>query len=74
MVCLDIAPCPTTAASDVVLSGVIDAMECGGTFYRLYRLDDVAVYFEPFTSTPFEFTKSNEDILKQLLAKIKERK
>ena len=71
MVCLDIAPCPSTAASDVVLPGVIDAMECDGTFYRL---DDVAVHFEPFTSSPFEFTKSNEDTLKQLFEKIKARK
>ncbi|KAF5414538.1 MAG: hypothetical protein C5S49_06930 [Candidatus Methanogaster sp.] len=37
LVCLDIAPCPTTIASDVVLPGVIDAMECSGTFYRLDR-------------------------------------
>ena len=71
MVCLDIAPCPTTVASDVVLPGVIDAMECDGTFYRL---DDVAVHFEPFTTSPFTFTKSNEDTLKQLFAKIKARK
>ncbi len=35
MVYPDIAPCPTTSASDVVLPGVIDAMECDGTFYRL---------------------------------------
>ncbi|TAH64281.1 MAG: formylmethanofuran dehydrogenase subunit B, partial [Methanosarcina mazei] len=62
---------PSTAASDVVLPGVIDAMECDGTFYRL---DDVAVHFEPFTTSPFEFTKSNEDTLKQLFEKIKARK
>ncbi|MBN2488439.1 MAG: formylmethanofuran dehydrogenase subunit B [Methanosarcinaceae archaeon] len=68
MVCLDIAPCPTTVASDVVLPGVIDAMECDGTFYRL---DDVPVHFEPFTSSPFEYTQSNEDTLKQLFNKIK---
>ena len=30
MVCLDIAPCLTTVASDVVLLGVIDAMESAG--------------------------------------------
>ncbi len=71
MVCLDIAPCPTVSASDVVLPGVIDAMECEGTFYRL---DDVPVYFEPFTSSPFEFTKSNEDTLKQLLEKIRKKR
>ena len=68
MICLDIAPCPTTVASDVVLPGVIDAMECDGTFYRL---DDVPVHFEPFTSSPFEYTQSNEDTLKQLFDKIK---
>ena len=71
MVCLDIAPCPTVSASDVVLPGVIDAMECEGTFYRL---DDVPVYFEPFTSSPFEFTKSNEDTLKQLFEKIRKKR
>lgn len=37
---IDIAPCPTTLVSEVVLPGVIDAMECDGTFYRL---DDVPV-------------------------------
>ncbi|MDN5294797.1 MAG: formylmethanofuran dehydrogenase subunit [Methanosarcinales archaeon] len=69
MVCIDIAPCPTTLASDVVLPGVIDAMECDGTFYRL---DDVPIYFRPFTSSPFEFTQSNEHTLKQLFEKIKQ--
>jgi len=68
MVCLDIAPCPTTVASDVVLPGVIDAMESAGTFYRL---DNVPIYFEPFTESPFEYTKSNEDTMHQLFEKIK---
>ena len=68
MACLDIAPCPTTLASDVVLPGVIDAMECDGTFYRL---DDVPVYFQPFTKSPFGFTQSNEDTMKQLFERIK---
>jgi formylmethanofuran dehydrogenase subunit B len=71
MACLDIAPCPTTLASDVVLPGVIDAMECDGTFYRL---DDVPVYFQPFTKSPFGFTESNEDTMKQLFEKIKKLK
>jgi len=71
LIYLDITSCPTTVASDVVLPGVIDAMECEGTFYRL---DDVAVHFEPFTCSPFEFTQSNEDTLKQLFAKIKEKR
>ncbi|WP_440945356.1 formylmethanofuran dehydrogenase subunit B [Methanosarcina sp. T3] len=70
LICLDVAPCPTIVASDVVLPGVIDAMECDGTFYRL---DDVAIYFDSFTESPFEFTKSNEDTLKQLFVKIKEK-
>ena len=68
LVYLDTINCPTIVASDVVLPGVIDAMECDGTFYRL---DDVPIHFEPFKSSPFEFTKSNEDTLKQLFAKIK---
>jgi formylmethanofuran dehydrogenase subunit B len=71
MVCIDIAPGPTPTAADVILPGVIDAMECDGTFYRL---DNVSVYFKPFTSSPFDFTESNEDTLKQLFAKIKEMK
>ncbi|NMC09718.1 MAG: formylmethanofuran dehydrogenase subunit B [Methanothrix sp.] len=67
--CIDIAPSPTTMLSDVVLPGVIDAMECDGTFYRL---DDVPVYFQPFTSSPFPFTQSNEDTMKQIFEKVKE--
>ena len=71
LIYLDISPCPTAIASDVVLPGVIDAMECDGTFYRL---DDVPVHFKPFTSSPFPFTQSNEDTLKQLFAKIREKR
>jgi len=66
--CIDIAPCPTTMIADVVLPGVIDAMECDGTFYRL---DDVPIYFQPFTGSPFPFTKSNEDTMKQIFARVK---
>ncbi|HNQ53887.1 MAG TPA: formylmethanofuran dehydrogenase subunit B, partial [Methanothrix sp.] len=66
--CIDIAPCPTTILSDVVLPGVIDAMECDGTFYRL---DDVPIYFQPFTKSPFAFTNSNEDTMKQIFARVK---
>jgi formylmethanofuran dehydrogenase subunit B len=66
--CIDIAPCPTTMIADVVLPGVIDAMECDGTFYRL---DDVPIYFQPFTESPFPFTKSNEDTMKQIFARVK---
>jgi formylmethanofuran dehydrogenase subunit B len=69
LIYLDISPCPTAVAADVVFPGVIDAMECEGTFYRL---DEVPVHFEPFTRSPFQFTESNEDTLKQLFAKIKE--
>jgi formylmethanofuran dehydrogenase subunit B len=68
-VTIDIAPCPTTLVSEVVLPGVIDAMECDGTFYQL---DDVPVYFRPFTSSPFSFTKSNEDTLKQIFERVGE--
>lgn len=71
LIYLDTVPCPTTVVSDIVFPGVIDSMECDGTFYRL---DDVAVHFEPFTGSPFEFTHSNEDTLKQLFTKIKEKR
>ncbi|MGA9098223.1 MAG: formylmethanofuran dehydrogenase subunit B [Methanotrichaceae archaeon] len=66
--CIDIAPCPTTMISDVVIPGVIDAMECDGTFYRL---DDVPVYFQPFADSPFQFTKSNEDTMMQIFERVK---
>ncbi len=68
MACIDIAPCPTTMLSDVVLPGVIDAMECDGTFYRL---DDVPIYFQPFTSSPFSFTESNVDTMNQIFERVK---
>lgn len=58
-----------TLASEVVLPGVIDAMECDGTFYRL---DDVPIYFRPFTSSPFSFTESNEDTLRQIFERVRE--
>jgi formylmethanofuran dehydrogenase subunit B len=67
--CIDIASCPTTMISDVVLPGVIDAMESDGTFYRL---DDVPIYFQPFTNSPFSFTESNEDTMKQIFERVKE--
>ncbi|AKB44982.1 formylmethanofuran dehydrogenase subunit B [Methanosarcina vacuolata] len=68
LICLDTIPCPTTSISDIVLPGVVDSMECEGTFYRL---DDVPIYFEPFLDSPFKFTQSNEDTLKQLFEIIK---
>jgi len=68
--CIDIAPCPTTMISDVVLPGVIDSLECDGTFYRL---DDVPIYFQPFARSPFSFTQSNEDTMKQIFARVKGR-
>jgi formylmethanofuran dehydrogenase subunit B len=68
VVCIDIAPCPMTMVSDVVFPGVIDAMECDGTFYRL---DDVPIYFKPFTSSPFDFTDSNEHTMKQIFETVK---
>ena len=67
--CIEIAPSPTTIVSDVVLPGVIDAMECDGTFYRL---DDVPIYFRPFTTSPFSFTESNEDTMRRIFDRIRE--
>ncbi|MBP2171807.1 formylmethanofuran dehydrogenase subunit B [Methanococcus voltae] len=69
VVCLDIAPCPTTSTANVVLPGVIDAIECNGTFYRF---DEIPMHYRPFAESPFPYTKSNEDTMKQLFAKVKE--
>jgi formylmethanofuran dehydrogenase subunit B len=71
VICLDIAPCPSTSVSNVVLPGVIDALECDGTFYRF---DEIPIYYKPFTQSPFDFTKSNEDTMEQLFEKVKELK
>lgn len=59
---------PMTLLSDVVLPGVIDAVECEGT---LYRFDDVSLYSKRITCSPFEFTESNEHTLCQLFEKLK---
>lgn len=67
--CIEIAPTPTTIVSDVIIPGVIDAMECDGTFYRL---DDVPIYFRPFTNSPFSFTESNEDTMRRIFDRVRE--
>jgi len=69
VISIDIAPCPTTMLSDVVLPGVIAGMECEGTFYRM---DHVPLSVNKFTDPPFDFTKSDADTLKQLNDKIRE--
>lgn len=69
VISINVSPCPTTMISDVVLPGVIIGMESGGT---IYRMDHVPLSLRKFTDPPFNFTKSDEDTLKQLLAKIKE--
>jgi len=69
VISIDIAPCPTTMLSDVVLPGVIAGMESEGTFYRM---DHVPLRVNKFTDPPFDFTKSDADTLKQLLEKIKQ--
>lgn len=58
---------PMTLISDVVLPGVVDAIECEGT---LYRYDDVPLYSECITCSPFEFTESNEHTIMQILEKM----
>jgi formylmethanofuran dehydrogenase subunit B len=44
-------------------------MECGATFYRF---DGLTLYAKPFTKSPFPFTESNEDTLRQIFEKVKE--
>ena len=71
VISLEIAPGPQAFVSDVILPGVLDGMECEGTFYRM---DNVPIYARSFTKPPFDFTKSNEDTLKQLLKVVEEKK
>jgi formylmethanofuran dehydrogenase subunit B len=71
VISLEIAPGPQAFVSDVILPGVLDGMECEGTFYRM---DNVPIYARSFTKPPFDFTESNEHTLKQLLAIVKEKK
>lgn len=58
---------PITLISDVVLAGVIDAIECDGT---LYRYDDVPLYSKSITCSPFEFTESNEHTVMQIIKRM----
>jgi len=58
---------PITLISDVVLPGVIDAIECDGT---LYRYDDVPLYSKSITCSPFEFTESNEHTVMQIIKRL----
>ena len=68
LITIDIAPCPSTMLSDVVLPGVLDGMENEGTFYRL---DNIPLRARKFTDPPFDYTTSNEDTLKQIFEEIK---
>ena len=63
VVSIETAEGPQAFISDVVLPGVLDAMECEGTFYRM---DNVPIYARSFCDPPFDFTKSNEDTCTQL--------
>lgn len=69
VICIDIAPCPTTLVSDIVIPGVIDAMESSGTFYRF---DNVPIHHKAFTDSPFPETRSNEGTLKQIFEEVKQ--
>lgn len=68
LITIDISPCPSTMISDVVLPGVIDGMECEGSFYRL---DNIPIRARKFIDPPFDFTKSNEDTLEQIFEEVK---
>jgi len=68
VICIDAFHGPMTLLSDVVLPSVIDAIECEGT---LYRFDDLPIYSRGITSSPFEFTESNENTLKQIFEIVK---
>jgi formylmethanofuran dehydrogenase subunit B len=71
VVSLEITPGPQAFVSDIILPGVLDGMECEGTFYRM---DNVPIHAKSFTTPPFDFTRSNEDTMRQLLNAIKQKK
>ncbi|MGZ7169386.1 MAG: formylmethanofuran dehydrogenase subunit B [Halobacteriota archaeon] len=68
VVSIETAEGPQAFVSDVVLPGVLDAMECEATFYRM---DNVPCHARSFCSPPFDFTTSNKDTLEQLREAIK---
>jgi formylmethanofuran dehydrogenase subunit B len=63
VVSIETAEGPQAFISDVVLPGVLDGMECTGTFYRM---DNVPIHARSFCDPPFDFTTSNEDTCIQL--------
>jgi formylmethanofuran dehydrogenase subunit B len=71
LICIDSFHSSTTLISDVVLPGVIDAIECEST---MYRFDDMPIYSKSIIASPFDFTESNEHTLKQLFKKVNELK
>jgi formylmethanofuran dehydrogenase subunit B len=71
VVSLEVSPGPQSFVSDVILPGVLDGIECEGTFYRM---DNVPIRARSFTRPPFDHTKSNEDTLKKLLKVLKQKK
>lgn len=70
LICIDAFHSPITMLSDVVLPGVIDAIESEGAFYRL---DDTPLYAKPIARPPFDFTEGNEHTLKQLFVEVRNR-
>ncbi|RLI95935.1 MAG: formylmethanofuran dehydrogenase subunit B [Candidatus Altiarchaeales archaeon] len=68
LISIEISHCPTTFLSDVVIPGVMDSMECEGTFYRM---DHVPIHVKKFRSPPFEYTDSSEDTMRQIFRKVR---
>ncbi|MBU4406910.1 MAG: formylmethanofuran dehydrogenase subunit B, partial [Candidatus Altiarchaeota archaeon] len=71
LISVEVAHCPTTLLSNVVIPDVLNAMECEGTFYRM---DNVPIHVRKFAKSPLKETKSTVDTLKQVLAEIKKSK
>jgi len=63
LITVEVSRTPTTELSDVVLPGVYDSIESGGTFYRM---DNVPLHLRPTMQPPFDFTSSTRDTLNQL--------
>jgi len=68
LISVEVAHCPTTMLSNVIIPDVLNAMECEGTFYRM---DNVPIHVRKFAKSPLKETKSTVDTMKQVLAEIK---
>ncbi|MEA1924430.1 MAG: formylmethanofuran dehydrogenase subunit B [Candidatus Altiarchaeota archaeon] len=70
LVTVEVSETPTTYLSDIVLPGVYDSIESGGTFYRM---DGVPISLRQTMKPPFDYSTSTKDTLKQIMEELKKK-